>query len=88
MRHLLQRIRAYWPRFLDGWNLAWGIPVPEDEEWCTYPEETRTEGKAIHLGDIYFAADYERDLKHEDGREEDENWIQRIRDDEDRFLGR
>jgi hypothetical protein len=33
MRHLLQRIRAYWPRFLDGWNLAWGIPVPEDEEW-------------------------------------------------------
>ena len=39
-------------------------------------------------GDIYYAADYERDLKHEDGREEDENWMQRIRDDEDRFLGR
>jgi hypothetical protein len=33
MRHLVQRIRAYWPRFLAGWNLAWGIPVPEDEEW-------------------------------------------------------
>jgi len=51
----------------------WGVQVPEDEK----PQ-----------GDIYYAADYERDLKHEDGREEDENWMQRIRDDEDRFLGR
>ena len=50
-----------------------GVRVPEDEK----PQ-----------GDIYYAADYERDLKHEDGREEDENWMQRIRDDEDRFLGR
>jgi hypothetical protein len=33
MKRLLNSIRAYWPRFLAGWNLAWGIPVPEDEEW-------------------------------------------------------
>jgi len=32
LRRMLERLRTYWPRFLDGWNLAWGIPVPEDEE--------------------------------------------------------
>jgi len=32
MRRILEAIRAYWPRFLDGWLLAWGIPIPEDEE--------------------------------------------------------
>jgi len=70
MRHLLQRIRAYWPRFLDGWNLAWGIPVPEDEE----PQD-----------DIYYAADYERDLKHDTGEDEFETWIARNQDEEERW---
>jgi len=32
MRRILFAIRAYWPRFLEGWRLATGIPVPEDEE--------------------------------------------------------
>jgi len=33
---------------------------------------------------IVFAQDYERDLKHEDGREWDESWLGKLREEEDR----
>ena len=33
---------------------------------------------------IVWAADYERDLKHEDGREWDESWLGKLREEEDR----
>jgi len=83
MKRLLNAVYRWLhdPRYLG----FFGIRVPEDEEWCTYPEETRTEGKAIHLGDIYFAADYERDLKHDTGEDEFETWIARNQEEDEEW---
>ena len=33
---------------------------------------------------VVFGADYERDLKHEGGREWDESWLGKLREEEDR----
>jgi len=81
MRQLLDAIYRWLhdPRYLG----FWGICAPADEK----PADEKPADEKPQ-GDIYYTADYERDLKHEDGREQDENWIQRIRDAEDRFLGR
>jgi len=47
-----------------------GVRVPADEK----PQ-----------GDIYYAADYERDLKHDTGEDEFETWIARNQDEEERW---
>lgn len=83
-----ERIRHWWRRFLEGWNLAWGIPVPEDEipPYADELDDPMSAGHAKDAADIYYAADYERDLMHDTGEDEFDTWIARNQDEYERWL--